>query len=1136
MSRQNLCLIGRYIVTTHLNRVELGQGRKGESLGAGMKSKIRRAGLIALEAIGLAVAALLAGAGFVLWRVQSAPVDLGWAAPFVKSAANATAFNGAVARVGAVRIAKAEDAGGYLLTLSDVRLGKRASEARARLPIVNVVVHPSDFFSGRAGPREIHVNGASLRVVRKKDKRVKLDFGEGAGDRARVFQSLTGGAYFRDAFKIATLDDVAITFIDEESGRAWTGRNGAADVRRTERGYMAHLASDFDIGGKFATLAFQSTYDLSTEAITSKLDVSNAPVGDLIAVFFNEKAELLTSPVSGTASVVLDKTGAVLSSGIDLSASGGSLSVGGFKMPVKSLAVAAAFDPKRSEFTIERAHWDAGVGSGTIGGIVSIAAAPKGGVERVGFDLVGDALVVDLPQLLPGPLPVKRLSVAGDYMVAEKKLDVVALSAQSFETTFEGRLSYAKRSSASPEVAAALSVAGTLDPATLLKFWPTELALGARDFIAERMPNGVFSGVEIKVDLKEGGIAPSGALGDDALSIAFRADSATVHYAPGMTPLTNVAGRGLLRGNSFKFVAETARVANVRIESGEVDIPVLMPKGELATFRFVATGNAGDILTVLDQEPLRVLKETKFTPGQFAGPVRAEVEIRRPNLRVAEKRDYQYEGVATFDGLSVSNIVGDASLDGGAGRLDLTTQGMVIVGDAKVAETPVSIEWRQRFFGAGDKTVISVQGEADSAMADLFGVPTRQMVRGTVPFTAKAVGGVDAFRALELTADFTGSTLMSDPLGWIKPQGVPAKGSATFAFEDGATEISTFTLEGDGLSAAGAAAFESSGAVKSFELAKFYLEGAADLSVKGRRDAGALTLDVVGAHLNAASMIRSLIDEGAPQASGKTPLALSARIGKVEFRGGAVYNDAVLSFRRGADRVEAFTLAAEDQGGKTLSISLLDGVTPQGARVVVAKSEDIGQLLAGMFAVSSVKGGYGSLEFAFTPGASEAPRVGALEAHDVRIVKAPLFAKIFAAGSLTGLADLVNGEGIELENARADFSIANGEIRIREARATGPSVGITGEGAFKIGGGREISLKGAVAPAYQVNSFLGKAPVIGDLFVNRKGEGLLALSYEVDGTAGEPRVTVNPLSALAPGVLRRMFEGGKTEEATPTEE
>jgi hypothetical protein len=73
-------------------------------------------------------------------------------------------------------------------------------------------------------------------------------------------------------------------------------------------------------------------------------------------------------------------------------------------------------------------------------------------------------------------------------------------------------------------------------------------------------------------------------------------------------------------------------------------------------------------------------------------------------------------------------------------------------------------------------------------------------------------------------------------------------------------------------------------------------------------------------------------------------------------------------------------------------------------------------------------------------------------------------------------------------------------------------------------GGGALELHGAVAPAYQVNSFLGRAPVIGDLLIGREGEGVVALSYDVTGRSDNPSVSVNPLSALAPGMLRRLFE------------
>ena len=57
-----------------------------------------------------------------------------------------------------------------------------------------------------------------------------------------------------------------------------------------------------------------------------------------------------------------------------------------------------------------------------------------------------------------------------------------------------------------------------------------------------------------------------------------------------------------------------------------------------------------------------------------------------------------------------------------------------------------------------------------------------------------------------------------------------------------------------------------------------------------------------------------------------------------------------------------------------------------------------------------------------------------------------------------------------------------------------------------------------------MNSFLGGLPIIGDLFVSRQGEGMFAPSYSVRGTFSKARVSLNPVSAFTPGVLRRIFE------------
>lgn len=1097
-----------------------------------MKSRIARVGLIAAEILGVMVAVLLACAAFLAWRVQSGPVDLGWAAPVVRSAANAAFPDGSIRRIGDVSLARAEATGGYQLILRDVMLGERDAPASAEVPLIDVVFFPNDLLTGRVGPRRLLIDGAQLRIVRRSDRRLKLDLGGTTNGRVSVFKSITGGAYFRKAFERAELRNLTMSFYDEATGRTWNGQRGFAAIERSPGGYVATAQSEFDIGGKPSSLALRSNYDLSTDVISSELRVDAAPVGDLVAVFFGADAEPLTSPISGVASIDLTASGAVLSSRVDLVAGAGMLSLGGWSTPLKTFAAAADFDPARNAFTVERIEWDGAAGAGAISGVVALkTGADPIGLERVDFDLKSDATTLVLPATLAAPLAISGAAVKGAYDLKALRLDVADLVADFLSARLAGSLTLQRVENAAPTVKADLTLDGALSPASLLSAWPKNLAFSAREFVATRVPRGAFSAVAATVDLDLRDINEHGALPDDSLSIAFRADDAEVVFAPGMTPLTNVAGKGLLRGNSFRFDAERAEVGKVRLAEGEVEIPVLAPKGELAFFRFAANGDAGDMLRVLDEEPLSILKESQFAADQFAGPASAVVEIARPNLKIAPPEAYQYKGEAEFTGLSVENIIGEATLTGAAGALSLTTKGMTIKGDARLGDAPVRIDWRQRFFGAGDKTEINVTGVANSATADLFGIPTRQIFQGAAPFEAKAVGGVDALRRVDIKADFTEATLASAPLGWMKDAGEKADGSATILFSREGNEISGFSFAGDGFAIRGYAAFTPEGAVRSFAIPEFRLDEAAELSITGERSAdGALHVAIDGPRLNAGEMMRLLIEEGAGEGGGKAAMSLRARIDRVDMRGGAAYRDALLDFSRNPDQIETLHFSATGSGGAPLSIDL--NQAPGGAAAIEATSDDVGSMLAAIFGLSSVKGGAGRLDFSFTPGADDGPRSGALEAHDLRVVKAPLLAKIFAAGSLTGLSDLVNGEGIELKNATARFSFAENELRIHESRATGPSVGITAQGVFALGGERAIALKGAVAPAYGVNSLLGKAPIIGDLFVNRKGEGLLALSYDVAGPAAEPRVTVNPLSAFTPGVFRRMFEGAaETDEA-----
>jgi hypothetical protein len=65
----------------------------------------------------------------------------------------------------------------------------------------------------------------------------------------------------------------------------------------------------------------------------------------------------------------------------------------------------------------------------------------------------------------------------------------------------------------------------------------------------------------------------------------------------------------------------------------------------------------------------------------------------------------------------------------------------------------------------------------------------------------------------------------------------------------------------------------------------------------------------------------------------------------------------------------------------------------------------------------------------------------------------------------------------------------------------------------------------------------GQIPIVG-LFLGGSNEGLVGITYEVVGPPSAPVLRVNPISAVAPGVFRKMFEfpagnGRSVQDGTP---
>jgi len=160
------------------------------------------------------------------------------------------------------------------------------------------------------------------------------------------------------------------------------------------------------------------------------------------------------------------------------------------------------------------------------------------------------------------------------------------------------------------------------------------------------------------------------------------------------------------------------------------------------------------------------------------------------------------------------------------------------------------------------------------------------------------------------------------------------------------------------------------------------------------------------------------------------------------------------------------------------------------------------------------------MELALLPVGTGDAYDGQLEVNGISIKDAPSMAALVNAISVVGLVNEMNGDGIYFDEVEAEFRLTKNRMTLERGSAVGKSLGLSMDGVFATDTG-QIAMQGVITPVYLLNG-------IGSL-LTRKGEGVLGFNYTLTGAAKSPKVSINPLSVLAPGALRNVFRGPQTE-------
>jgi len=308
----------------------------------------------------------------------------------------------------------------------------------------------------------------------------------------------------------------------------------------------------------------------------------------------------------------------------------------------------------------------------------------------------------------------------------------------------------------------------------------------------------------------------------------------------------------------------------------------------------------------------------------------------------------------------------------------------------------------------------------------------------------------------------------------------------------------------------GTADVDVDGAILGAKFAQARISPGDDFKVDAVNSPKAVKATVRGASLDARPFIKSLTESGSPAQSGAKDFDIDMKIGSV---GGA-----------NRQAISGLELAAARRGGQDRLTSLRGRIgqgsvgatrTPEGDLRLVAT--DAGAVLKFVDLYSRMEGG--ALDLALRTGGEASDGEAVVTNFVLR--DEPAFRKLVAAAPAQD-GQAVDPTAVRFERMKIDFERTPGAVQIRDAVIYNPIMGLTTAGAINFAR-NEIDLSGTFVPAYSLNTMLSRIPLLGLVLGGGQNEGVFGLTYRVHGALSQPQLAVNPLSAIAPGILRKIL-------------
>ncbi|MCR6632369.1 MAG: AsmA-like C-terminal domain-containing protein [Magnetospirillum sp.] len=784
-----------------------------------------------------------------------------------------------------------------------------------------------------------------------------------------------------------------------------------------------------------------------------------------------------------------------------------------------------------------------------LAGVVRAKGTASGSLDSVSFDLAGGIGEVELPAPLGMTRKVESAALRGHVSDGLKRARL-----DEFSVDFGG-----------PKLMVAATADGLGGPtqvkmdAQLLDvpfdelpaLWPAAAAPNPREWVTQNLSKGIVREARATVS----GRSPAGTFEDfvvDHVDGELRGEGITVNYLRPMPPVRNAAAVATFNASDFRIGVKAGEVYGLKVQDGTIVLSGLDKADQFADIDLVVAGPVPDALKLIDNKPLRYASALGIDPATVGGEATTRLRMKFPLLAALKLDDLAVKVHSSAKGVSLPNVVLGQNLSKGDLEIDVDAKGLDASGSMVLGTIPADLKWRENFSTKGVPFRSRYQVQAARVDEDqrralgLDGPPfVSPFISGPVGATVVATMQGGGRGDIEARIDLSPAHMRLPGMGWRKEERATGGARVLVKLEkERIASVPYFVVNAADLQTNGSVAFNTDGTIRRVDFDRLAYGGRTDVEGSIGFRSGALDIALRGPALNAEPLVGADDSEtpaeadaaearrqGPRKKSDLPPMTIGAQVKTMWLSKDGKMNNATANLARDADDWRTMSVRGTVGEGKSFQMQL----QPAGPRKRSLKiqSDDAGAVLRAFDYYDHMTGGRLDVDAAYDDSREDQPLSGTVRVNDYQIVNAPALARLLTVAALTGIVDVLKGQGVSFTNLDAPFTLTDGLLTLKDARAYGPALGITAKGEVDLDRSR-MAMEGTVVPAYALNSVLGNIPLLGWLITGgEKGGGLLAFNYTMKGPASDPDVTVNPLSALTPGFLRNLFnifdDGSETE-------